>query len=219
MDKDKINSVLQYLDIATEGEKINKIALPLLALEAICCAVFAERISFFITFSFSMVVFMIMLMWGLNINRNSKSLFLYLGVGGGLWSLCLILIAVGSSKLDLFYGCVLFIIMMLINISTVICLVKINARKILNVTGSCGDKKYPDSFYKVVGVIGMLLGSIIVKILSPQANNVVLILCGVFTSYGCLYMAIRCFYKHIIRKKYNLDELLKQQKLQPARKR
>jgi hypothetical protein len=93
------------------------------------------------------------------------------------------------------------------------------SRFIIIVFRKCLDLWYHYTFYKVVGVIGMLLGSIIVKILSPQANNVVLVLCGVFTSYGCLYMAIRCFYKHIIRKKYNLDELLKQQKLQPARKR
>jgi len=210
MDKDKINSVFQYLDIATEGEKINKIALPLLAFEAMSYFVFAERISFLTTFSFAIAVFIVMFIWGLNINGNSKSLFLYLGIGSGLWSLSFILVALGASSIDLLHGCIAFIIIMLFSVPANIYIVRMNARKILNVKGNCADTKLPKSYYKACGAFGYLLGIVLVKILCPDVINFGVIVCFAILAYMFQYVSIIHFYKHIIRRRYNIDGLLKQ---------
>ncbi|MBU2703403.1 hypothetical protein Ga0466249_004548 [Sporomusaceae bacterium BoRhaA] len=210
MESNEVNSVFQYLDIDTEGEKINKIAFPLLAFEAMSCFVFAERISFLTTFSFAVVIFIVMFIWGVNISKNSKSLFLYLGIGSGLWSLSFILVALGASYIDLLHGCIAFIIIMLFSMPANIYIVKKNARKVLNVKGSCAYTKLSKSYYKACGALGYLIGIIFVKILCPGLINFGIIVCFAILAYMFQYVSIIYFYKHIIRRRYHIDELLEQ---------
>jgi hypothetical protein len=214
--QDKINSVLQYLDLDTERKKINSILFPLFCFEALSCLLMAEKINFIVTTSLAMVVFIIMLIWRININKNSKSLLLYLGVGGGLWALCFLLIALSISYINFLWSCVFLIIILLVSIPANIYLVKKNARKIFE--DGHVDIKLPESCYKGAGVIGMFIGTLLLKFLGFHFSSIIMFFIFIIIVCVCIYATIRCFYKHILRNRYDIDELLKQSNMKPKAK-
>jgi sulfite exporter TauE/SafE len=111
-----------------------------------------------------------------------------------------------------------FTTFLLFSILANIYLVKRNEGNIIN-GNSNRVADLPESIYGACGLMGMLACSIVLKFLSPDGKN----LLGEMTAgiLACLaqYVAIRTFYKHIIRMRYKIDEVLNQQKQKPKKKR
>jgi hypothetical protein len=215
--QEKINSVIKYLDLDSEGKKINIILYPLFCFEAMSCILLAEKINLIITASLAGGVFIIMLIWRMNINVNSKSLFLYLGVGMGLYAFSFILIALALSimHINLFWSCIVVIILLLISIRASIYIVKSKAREII-VDGPV-DIKLPE-YYKGAGAIGMLMGTLLLKVLGFYLSSIIMFFFAVYLANIFIRVATAFFYKHIIRNRYNIDELLKQSNIKPKAK-
>jgi hypothetical protein len=218
MEKDEIKWVCQYLNIPTEEKKISITYFPLLVLEGIACVLNYKNIGFDISISCAFIIFLSMFIWGEYIRVNSKFLFLYLGVEFSLWSLCCMLAVWGISGIGLWQGLIVFTTFLLFSILANIYLVKRNEGNIIN-GNSNRVADLPESIYGACGLMGMLACSIVLKFLSPDGKN----LLGEMTAgiLACLaqYVAIRTFYKHIIRMRYKIDEVLNQQKQKPKKKR
>jgi len=218
MKKDEIKLVCQYLNIATEEKKISITYFPLLVFEGIVCLTNYKNIDFEISGTCALILFVSMFIWGEYIRVNSKFLFLYFGVVCSLWSLCCMLAVWGISGSGLWQGLIVFTTFLLFSILANSYLVKRNEGKIFN-GNSNHAADLPKSIYGIFGLMGMLTGSIVLKFLSPDGNFFLLEMSLGIVSYLIQYMAIRFLYKHIIRMRYKIDEVLNQQKPKPKKKR
>ena len=217
MEKDEIKWVCQYLNIPKEEKKLSLIYVPLLLFEGIACLTNYNNIDFEISGSCALILFASMFIWGEYIRVNRKFLFLYFGVGCSLWSLCCMLAVWGVSEIGLLYGLIVFPVFLFFSILANSYLVKRNEGKIINGNSNHAED-LPKSIYGTCGLMGMLTCSIVLKFLSPDGKNLLGEMSFGIAFYLIQYVAIRTFYKHIIRMRYKIDEVLNQQKQKPKPK-
>lgn len=217
MKKDEMNIVYKYLDISGTEEIIDKIYLLLFSFEAICCFMYGDKIDFKISVPCAGVIFVSMFIWRQETKEDGKLLFLHSALGCSLVSLCFMLIVLGVSHLELLHGCIAFLAMLLFSIPTNIYLAKRKARKILNGDSDQVNAKMP-SYYNIFGLLGMVLGTIAVKLLNYDTQMLLLMIGFGFVAFIFQGCAIRDFHREILRRRYHIDEWLEQQKSNVGKK-
>ena len=220
MEKDEMSRVYKFLDVIGSENLVGRTNLLLFAMEAMACLANNTNISLEISASCALVIFMSMFMWGEIIKDKSKFLFLYLSVESSVLSLCCMLIALGAIKCDLIQGGIVFIVMLVSSIPCNIYFVKRKARKILNGQVSRDGTRW-ESLTGFVISFTVISGCFERQFLTVAGESIILIVCGYIAFYIFQASAIMEFYKEIIRRRYNINinNLLKQQSVKPARKR
>ncbi|SEJ78518.1 hypothetical protein SAMN05660742_1176 [Propionispira arboris] len=219
MEKDEDKLVDKFLNITTAQKWITGMYPMLAFLEVFVCLTYIS-INLAISVPCAVVIFFSIVIWGEIIKENNKFLFLYYGMENSLLSLCCMLIVLAISHLDFFYGIIAFIAMLLPSIPCNIYFAKRQARKMLSGQDSMDDMKLKP-FVKIACSLGVLIGIIEMRILSADGKTLVGVVCFGIMFYMFQGFAISEFHKEIIRRRYNINinNLLKQQSIKPARKR
>ncbi|MBU2703404.1 putative Tic20 family protein [Sporomusaceae bacterium BoRhaA] len=208
MENYEIKKVRKYLNIQVDAKKVRYIYFPLFVFELMCWGFYPGYVGNG-GIIIAVIIFFSMLIWGEIIRVRGKNLFLYMGVGMSLWSLCSILLVLYIVHADFFQGLAIGIGILLLSVPAAIWLVRRNAQRILS--GKAKPRiNLPMSCYSAAGSLAVATGCVTRRWLSQNTNAIVAIVAGIFVACGCLYAAIERFYKHIIRRRYHIDELLEQ---------
>jgi hypothetical protein len=208
MENYEIKKVRQYLNFQEDAKKVRYIYFPLFVFEVMCWSSYSGHVGNG-GIIIAVMTFLSVVIWGEIIRVKGKNLFLYMGVGMSLWFLFLILLVLELIHADLFQALEVFAGILFLIVPAAIWLVRRNAQRILSGKAKA-PIKLPMICYGAAGGLSLITYNVTKGWLSQDGKTLGAIICFSLGACACLYAVIERFYKHVIRRRYHIDELLEQ---------
>jgi len=210
MEEDKILRVYRYLNIPAAGKETEGKYILLLTFGFFACIFNSTKIRLEDSIPCIIIITIGIFIWSRRIKKDNKLLFFFEGVYSSLVCLYLLLIALGAFQVDLMRGFIIFSVILLFSVPIGIYRIKSGVTKSLREQGRT-DTDITSNF-KIVSVISALLGIALARSLTPHIANLLFIISIFILFYIFQQYAIQNFYKAVIRRKYHIDEWIKQGK-------